>query len=251
MSSLSVARNLILKDWREHFPFLVKFNSNSLYLIAGIVIIGLEFPSFHKEWYRPTLVIRNLWSLDKGFLLPVMSVELESKGVQFDIKYCQHNSYFESALKDAKQQFYGILQQEIRMSDIIEFVLNQFRRKPCHITPWSMYNIFNMIYGFSEYFDSDSMAIKFYNIVKPSGRKWRLDLVKYPFSSPECWKQLWLSKFPDRVDLITDVNNNMMLSKKLLLLNRSSVIYNVADVDKCLRINYIDRIVNMFKSNLC
>lgn len=246
MSDLLINRRLVLKDWSGRFPFLVKLNSNSLYLVAGIVIIGLEFPSFHKEWYRPTLVVRGLWTSDNGLLLPILSVELESRGVQFDIKYRQHDYYFELAVKEVEKQFNGILQQEIQLSRIIEFVLSQFKRRPIHITPWNMYNIFNMICGFSEYFNDYSIFDRFYTIVDPPQKKWNLYKTQIPYSSPECWKQLWLDKYPIKTDLVSDVNNNINLSNKLSHLNKSLIIYNKSEVDKYLNINIVDRLLKIF-----
>jgi hypothetical protein len=119
----------ITQDWISAFPQLLAFAQNKFYKIVGCCTIGIELVKLpHSAEYRPHFVIYPLWEKDVKTCLdrPLLMTQLyDKKGLQFNIPYSRHDTFFAEAVRYTKEQMPISFDGDVSIKKVLA-VLNQY-----------------------------------------------------------------------------------------------------------------------------
>ena len=213
----------IFNDWKGAFPFLKEYTKSTLYLRAGIVMLGLRLESsnFDSNTYLIYLECRSLWenknSLCESF---VFYYYLRSKGnIQFWIFDNHHDFYFPKVLQRVKDQFGGILEEKIRLSSLFN-VINQITVSfDCNIL-----SIFEFELALSIYLNDPEMEARIWRQIDMKFRHFKKkDFLIIHGITIEEWKQDLYERMSDREALMAQVEKNLE-SRRIRNLNEAQFV---------------------------
>jgi hypothetical protein len=123
----------VIEDWRNAFPQLTLYAQNKLYKMVGPVIIGLELIKLPRtEEYRPYFVMYSLWGNNIKICLdyPIVLEEFKDKrGLQYDIPYERHNSFFNNVLESINKQTLLPFDGNISLKKLL-LVMDEYSKTP-------------------------------------------------------------------------------------------------------------------------
>lgn len=216
----------IVDSWREQFPILSEWTKPTLFMNTGVVLIGLRIDRLPEKTYRIFLEILPLWedvnSMAKRRLI---SRELvDEKKLQFflDTERPNYIDLFGKAVTCVKEQFGSVLQSQIRLSTLVDFLNDCADNFYMRNLPWLWVDLFELKLALALYFDDKNMM----ECVKREIERKKLNphhfQVLYKKTYKE-WQDEIFKKFSDREAFLSILQNNEH-NRKIEKLNRAQII---------------------------
>lgn len=206
----------IIKDWREAFPDLSKYGSNTLFHRCGPFLIGIKFVKINgyvTSEYQIYLQIVALWRpfvpRKEGYILNFYEVRTE-KGLVLEIRFWDHKKIFNAVEELTKEQFGKFLKKEILGIDLFKYsedwALNSKTGYGRHDL-YSWVDTFELQLGLALYYDNQEL-------VKEILDKIELEMTYWPESPPhlldqEKWKNYIKETFCDREKFMEAIRINL------------------------------------------
>lgn len=216
----------VTEDWLNSFGQLSAFAQNKLYKVVGSCIIGLELIKLpHSEEYRPHFVIYALWKDDvkKCLDAPVLMKQLYNrKGLQFNIPYLKHSSYFNDAIECFKKQFPVTLNGDVTLKSLFEFINSLFSDMLVKTNSAEQAKLFELKFYSALYTGNQLQVQNILNQIQQAGKNWNMHMFEMWYGKFDTWIQGLQEKVSSREEFLKQIESNKK-DKKILQLKSSEL----------------------------
>lgn len=227
---MAVAKELkksVNEEWLNAFPQLSSFAQNKLYKIVGLCIIGIELiKSPFSEEYSPYFVIYSLWEKDSKscFSGPILMNRLiNKKGLQFDIPYVKHSTYFSDAIECFEKQIPVSLNGEITLKSLFEFIDSLFSEMLVKTNSAQQAKLFELKFYSALYIGNQAQIQNVLNQIQKVSKNWNMQMFELWYGNFDLWIQGLQERESNREDFIKQIGVNKQ-DKKILKLKSSELI---------------------------
>jgi len=207
----------IVKDWLGALPQLTAYSQSKLLKIVGPTLMGIELlrlPRMNK--YRPCFIVFPLWKQTEKECIdePSMLEEiLNSKGLQFNIPYHDHERFFASAISCMKEQIDVSLDKDVSIDGFLQMVGRQFSRTLIRASPVQQAKLFELGFHSALYVNDPDLLTQLSHSIESTGKNWPKDLFNWKFGTFDDWLHNLLRKRSTRETFIDQVEKNRGLER--------------------------------------
>jgi 3-methyladenine DNA glycosylase AlkC len=216
----------VAAEWLSYFPLLSAFAQNKLYRIAGSCIVGIELIKLpHSEAYRPNFVIYALWrsSIKKCLDAPVLMKQLYNrKGLQFNIPYEKHTSFFDDAIECFKKQIPILFDENVALKALFDLVDNSFNEILIKTNSAEQAKLFELKFYSALYTENKSQVKNVLNQIQQASKNWNMQMFEMWYGKFDLWLQGLQEKANSQGDFIKQIEANKQ-DKKISQLKSSEL----------------------------
>lgn len=216
----------VTEDWLTSFNQLSSFAQNKLYKVVGPLIIGIELiKASNSEEYRPHFVIYALWRNDvqKCLDAPLLMKQLyNKKGLQFNIPYKKHLTYFNDAIECFKKQIPISLNKDVSLNLLFEFVDSLFTNMLIKTNPAEQAKLFEVKFYTALYKGKESQLQNVLSQIQQASKKWNMQVLETQHGKFDVWIEEMQKKGNTRDSFLKQVQNNKQ-DKKISNLKSSEI----------------------------
>lgn len=216
----------VTEDWLNSFSQLSAYAQNKLYKVVGSCIIGIELIKLpHSEEYRPHFVIYALWKSDvkKCLDAPVLMKQLYNrKGLQFNIPYEKHTTYFNDAIKCFRKQIPVSLNDDVTLKSLFEFVDSLFGDMLVKSNSAEQAKLFELKFYTALYTGNQSQVQIVLNQIKQTSKNWNMHMFEMWYGEFDTWLNGLHEKVNCRDEFLKQIEANK-LDKKISQLKSSQL----------------------------
>ncbi|MBP1617675.1 MAG: hypothetical protein H6Q14_1502 [Bacteroidetes bacterium] len=217
----------VTEDWLNSFSQLSAYAQNKLYKVVGSCIIGIELIKLpHSEEYRPHFVIYALWKSDvkKCLNAPVLMKQLYNrKGLQFNIPYEKHTTYFNDAIECFRKQIQVSLNEHVTLKSLFEFVDSLFGDMLVKSNSAEQAKLFELKFYTALYTGNQSQVQNVLNQIKQASRNWNIQMFEMWYGKSDLWFKELQEKASNRDEFLKQIEANKQ-DKKIAKLGSSELI---------------------------
>ncbi len=221
-----VLKKRVTEEWLKAFSQLSAFAQNKLYKIVGASIVGIELIKLpHSEEYRPHFVIYPLWKDDvkKCLDAPVLMKQLcNKKGLQFNIPYEKHTTFFNDAVDCFKKQISVSLNSDVTLKSLFEFVDSLFGDMLVKTNSAVQAKLFELKFYSALYTGSQSQVQNVINQIQHASQNWNMQMFELWYGKFDNWLQRLQEKASSREEFLGQIEINRQ-DKKIAHLKRSEL----------------------------
>lgn len=227
MEDLKEIKKKVASDWENALQQLTIYSQNKFYKIVGPMIIGVEAVNIPAiKGYRPHFVVYPLWEMDiKGCLdTPLVYRYISTKkGLQFDIPYLMHTTYFQEALDCVQKQVLLPFNRDFSLEMLFQMIDAQNDNILVSSSPVVQADHLKLKL-FSALYVNDVITInKILDEIKQASEKWLPNLFEWRFGSFDTWFQSLQDKVNRREEFLERIAHNKQ-DKKLEKLRCSELV---------------------------
>ncbi|MCP9751017.1 hypothetical protein [Ferruginibacter sp. HRS2-29] len=216
----------VTEDWLNAFPQLSAFAQNKLYKMIGCCVAGIELIKLpHSEEYRPHFVIYSLWQNDvkKCLDAPVLMKQLyNKKGLQFNIPYEKHTTFFNDAVDCFKKQMPVSFNGDFTSKLLFEFVDSLFSDMLVKSNSAEQAKLFELKFYVALYTGNQSQVQNVLHQIKQASRNWNMQMFEIRYGNFDTWLQVLQEKVNSRDEFLKQVEANKQ-DKKISQLKSSEL----------------------------
>ncbi|PUZ19215.1 hypothetical protein GA0116948_1313 [Chitinophaga costaii] len=217
----------VTEDWLNTFFQLSAFAQNKLYKVVGACIIGIELiKSPFSEDYSPYFVIYSLWqNAAKTCLVgPLLMRRLKNpKGLQFDIPYEKHTTYFNEAIDCFKKQIPVSLNGDITLKSLFDFVDSLFGDMLVKSNSAEQAKLFELKFYAALYVGNQIQMQNVLNQIEQSSKSWNMNMFEMWYGKFDLWLQSLQTIISNRDEFLKQIEVNKQ-DKKIAKLQSSELI---------------------------
>lgn len=216
----------VTEDWLKSFPQLSAYAQNKLYKVVGSCIIGIELIKLpHSEEYRPHFVIYALWKSDvkKCLDAPVLMKQLYNrKGLQFNISYEKHTTYFNDAIECFRKQIPVSLNDDVTLKSLFEFVDSLFGDMLVKSNSAEQAKLFELKFYAALYVGNQIRMQNVLNEIEQSSKSWNMNMFEMWYGKFDLWFKGLQEKASNRDEFLKQIEANKQ-DKKIAKLHSSEL----------------------------
>lgn len=216
----------VTEEWLNAFPQLSAFAQNKLYKMIGCCVAGIELIKLpHSEEYRPHFVIYSLWQNDvkKCLDAPVLMKQLyNKKGLQFNIPYEKHTTFFNDAVDCFKKQISVSLNGDVTLKSLFEFVDSLFSDMLVKSNSAEQAKLFELKFYTALYTGNQSQVQNVLNQIQQASKNWNLQMFEVWYGKFDTWLQGLQEKVNSREEFLKQIEANKQ-DKKIAKLKSSEL----------------------------
>lgn len=217
----------VTEDWLNFFSQLSAFAQNKLYKVVGPCIIGIELiKSPFSDNYSPYFVVYSLWRKDAKSCLtgPILMGRLRNKkGLQFDIPYEKHTTYFNEAIECFKKQIPVSLNGDVTLKSLFEYVDDMFDDMLIKRSSAEQAKLFELKFYMALYTENQSQVQNVLNQIQQASKNWNMQMFETWYGKFDSWLQGLQESGSSREELLKQIEANKQ-DKKISQLKRSELI---------------------------
>jgi len=218
----------IFNDWKGAFPFLKEYTKSTLYLRAGIVMIGLRFQCnvWGDSSYQVYLECVSLWKNYNGInRFNLFFKELiKPNGIsQFFINFKSQDDFLK-AVMCANAQFGELLQSNIKLSDLFNLINSMTGSFLTRHNPNDYINLFEFELALALFLNDPSLETRIKRQIDLESTNWDNNSFFHSYGiTIEEWKQDLYERMSDREALMAQVEKNLE-SRRIRNLNEAQFV---------------------------
>lgn len=216
----------VTEDWSNSFSQLFAFSQNKIYKVVGACIIGVELIKLpHSEEYRPHFVIYALWKDDikKCLDSPILMKQLYNrKGLQLNIPYEKHTTYFNDAIECFKKQVPVSLNGDVTLKSLFEFVDSLFGDMLVKTNSAEQAKLFELKFYTALYTGNQSQVQIVLNQIEQASKNWNMQMFEIWHGKFDAWLQELQEKLSNREKFLNQIEANKQ-DKKISQLKSSEL----------------------------
>jgi hypothetical protein len=216
----------ITEEWLNSVPQLSVFAQNKFYRVVGCSIIGVELIKLpHSEEYRPHFVYYPLWKNDvkKCLDAPFIYFALKNnKGLQFDIPYSKHSTFFNEVIECLKKQVPILFTENVLLKSLFDIVDSRFNDILVQSNSAQQAKLFELKFYTSLYTGNQSQVQSTLNQIQQASKKWNMQMFEMWYGKFDLWLQVLQGKASNREEFLRQIETNKQ-NKKILQLKSSEL----------------------------
>ena len=216
----------VTEDWLKNFTQISAFTQNKLYKVVGPCIIGIELiKSPFSDDYSPYFVIYSLWKDNAKTCLsrPIVMVRLRNnKGLQFDIPYLNHSSYFNEATDCFRKQIPISLSGDVTLKSLFAFLDSLFGEILIKSNSAEQAKLFEFELYAALYVGSQIQIQNVLIKIQQVSKSWNMQMFETWYGSYNLWLQNLQKTTTNREQFLKQIEINKM-NKKISKLQSSKL----------------------------